>query len=29
LAGVEVQFTADYLDYMADWVRRIEGETFE
>lgn len=26
LAGVEVQFTADYLDYMAEWARRIEGE---
>jgi len=27
LATVEVQFTADYLDYMAEWARRIEGET--
>lgn len=26
LAEVEVQFTADYLDYMAEWARRIEGE---
>ena len=26
LAGVEVDFTADYLDYMAEWARRIEGE---
>jgi lactaldehyde dehydrogenase/glycolaldehyde dehydrogenase len=26
LAAVEVQFTADYFDYMAEWARRIEGE---
>ncbi|KJV28315.1 aldehyde dehydrogenase [Aquitalea magnusonii] len=26
LAKVEVGFTADYLDYMAEWARRIEGE---
>ncbi|TAL78595.1 MAG: aldehyde dehydrogenase [Burkholderiaceae bacterium] len=26
LAEIEVQFTADYLDYMAEWARRIEGE---
>jgi lactaldehyde dehydrogenase / glycolaldehyde dehydrogenase len=26
LAGVEVDFTADYIDYMAEWARRIEGE---
>jgi lactaldehyde dehydrogenase / glycolaldehyde dehydrogenase len=26
LARVEVSFTADYLDYMAEWDRRIEGE---
>ena len=26
LAKVEVQFTADYIDYMAEWARRIEGE---
>ncbi|MBN7761581.1 aldehyde dehydrogenase [Nitratireductor aquibiodomus] len=26
LAQVEVNFTADYLDYMAEWARRIEGE---
>lgn len=26
LAETEVQFTADYLDYMAEWARRIEGE---
>jgi len=26
LAEVEVKFTADYLDYMAEWARRIEGE---
>lgn len=26
LARVEVDFTADYLDYMAEWARRIEGE---
>ncbi|PAF44370.1 aldehyde dehydrogenase [Helicobacter sp. 11S02629-2] len=26
LATVEVNFTADYLDYMAEWARRYEGE---
>jgi len=26
LARIEVSFTADYLDYMAEWARRIEGE---
>lgn len=26
LAEVEVSFTADYLDYMAEWARRLEGE---
>lgn len=26
LAAVEVAFTADYMDYMAEWARRIEGE---
>lgn len=26
LAETEVKFTADYLDYMAEWARRIEGE---
>ncbi len=26
LARVEVHFTADYIDYMAEWGRRIEGE---
>jgi len=26
LAWVEVDFTADYMDYMAEWARRIEGE---
>lgn len=26
LAMVEVDFTADYIDYMAEWARRIEGE---
>lgn len=29
LAGVEVQFTAMYIDYMAEWARRIEGEIVE
>ncbi len=29
LARVEVSFTADYLDYMAEWARRIEGEILE
>lgn len=26
LSTVEVNFTADYLDYMAEWARRYEGE---
>ena len=26
LAAIEVDFTADYIDYMAEWARRIEGE---
>ncbi len=26
LAEIEVTFTADYIDYMAEWARRIEGE---
>jgi lactaldehyde dehydrogenase/glycolaldehyde dehydrogenase len=26
LAKVEVNFTADYMDYMAEWARRIEGQ---
>ncbi|MDM0106576.1 aldehyde dehydrogenase [Variovorax sp. J22R24] len=26
LAALEVAFAADYLDYMAEWARRIEGE---
>lgn len=26
LAEVEVRFTADYMDYMSEWARRIEGE---
>lgn len=26
LALVEVEFAADYIDYMAEWARRIEGE---
>ena len=29
LARVEVNFTADYLDYMAEWGRRIEGEIIQ
>lgn len=29
LARVEVAFTADYMDYMAEWARRIEGEIIE
>jgi lactaldehyde dehydrogenase/glycolaldehyde dehydrogenase len=29
LARVEVAFTADYFDYMAEWARRIEGEIIE
>lgn len=26
LAAVEIEFTAAYIDYMAEWARRIEGE---
>lgn len=26
LAAVEIEFTASYIDYMAEWARRIEGE---
>lgn len=29
LARIEVAFTADYIDYMAEWGRRIEGEIIE
>lgn len=29
LARVEAAFTADYIDYMAEWARRIEGEILE
>jgi len=29
LAEVEVNFTADYLDYMAEWARRYEGEIIQ
>lgn len=29
LANVEVNFTADYLDYMAEWARRYEGEIIQ
>ena len=29
LARVEVSFTADYIDYMAEWARRIEGEILD
>ena len=29
LARVEVAFTADYFDYMAEWARRIEGEIIQ
>ena len=29
LSRVEVDFTADYFDYMAEWGRRIEGEIIE
>ncbi len=29
LARIEVAFTADYFDYMAEWARRIEGEIIE
>jgi lactaldehyde dehydrogenase/glycolaldehyde dehydrogenase len=29
LAEVEAHFTADYIDYMAEWARRIEGEVIQ
>lgn len=29
LANVEVMFTADYLEYMAGWARRYEGEILQ
>lgn len=29
LANVEVMFTADYLDYQAEWARRYEGEIIQ
>jgi lactaldehyde dehydrogenase / glycolaldehyde dehydrogenase len=29
LSRIEVAFTADYIDYMAEWGRRIEGEILE
>jgi lactaldehyde dehydrogenase / glycolaldehyde dehydrogenase len=29
LSRVEVGFTADYIDYMAEWARRVEGEIIE
>ena len=29
LSRVEVEFSADYFDYMAEWARRIEGEILE
>ncbi|OOF59557.1 aldehyde dehydrogenase [Rodentibacter myodis] len=29
LSLVEVNFTADYLDYMAEWARRYEGEILQ
>ena len=29
LANVEVMFTADYLEYMAGWARRYEGEIIQ
>jgi lactaldehyde dehydrogenase/glycolaldehyde dehydrogenase len=29
LANVEVMFTADYMDYMAGWARRYEGEIIQ
>ncbi|MGK9173456.1 aldehyde dehydrogenase [Yokenella regensburgei] len=29
LAEVEVNFTADYIDYMSEWARRYEGEILQ
>lgn len=29
LADLEVAFTADYIDYMAEWARRYEGEILQ
>lgn len=29
LASIEINFTADYMDYMAEWARRYEGEIIQ
>lgn len=29
LAEIEIGFTADYMDYMAEWARRYEGEIIQ
>ena len=29
LANTEINFTADYIEYMSEWARRIEGEIIE
>lgn len=29
LASVEIHFSADYMDYMAEWARRYEGEIIQ
>lgn len=29
LSTVEVNFTADYIDYMSEWARRYEGKLFK
>ncbi|TKX29434.1 aldehyde dehydrogenase [Campylobacter sp. MIT 12-5580] len=29
LARIEIDFTADYMDYMAEWARRYEGEIIQ
>lgn len=29
LAEIEINFTADYMDYMAEWARRYEGEIIQ
>lgn len=29
LASIEINFTADYMDYTAEWARRYEGEIIQ
>lgn len=29
MASIEINFTADYMDYTAEWARRYEGEIIQ